>query len=249
MSDKANGQPSASPSAVDRPGLDEPETSFARLVGHQPSHEQRERLYRIRDVLGLRDDDALWSIVSALEHYDALYRLYPAQMASQMREAAEQAMDRARATVAAMAVEESAHAHRMLAETVARTSTDLARKLADKPVGVHRFSLALACVVAFGALCVRLGYNLAAHSPPFWVVQSHAVRTPLQQLLCEMLSMPAGWMAFAMLLPAAGVTAKFGWTLAVAPLGDRRDRLVGWCIVVCCALAVVGCAFALARIA
>jgi hypothetical protein len=200
-------------------------------------------------VLGLRDDDALWSIVSALEHYDALYRSYPAQLASQMRQVTEQAMDRARATVAAMAAEESAHAHRLLAEMVARTSTNLTRKLADKPIGVHRCSLALACVVAFGALCVRLGYDLAAHGPPFWVVPSHAARTPLQQLLCEVLSMPAGWMGFAMLLPAAGATAKFGWTLASAPLGDRRERLVGWCIVVCCALAVVGCVVALARIA
>jgi hypothetical protein len=225
------------------------ETAFMKLVGRRPSEEERQRLYRLRDGLALQDNDAIWSIIMALDHYDALYRLYPAQIASQMRTVTEQAMDRARATVAAMAAEESAHAHRTLADMVARTSTDLACKLADKPIGLHRFSLALACVVGFGALCVRLGYDLAAHGSPFWVVPPHAPRTPLQQLLCEMLSMPAGWMVFAMLLPAAGATAKFGWTLAIDPLRERRERLVGWCIVVCCALAAAGCAVGLARIA
>jgi hypothetical protein len=90
------------------------ETAFMKLVGRRPSEEERQRLYRLRDGLALKDNDAIWSIIMALDHYDALYRL---------------------------------------------------------------------------------------------------------------------------------------WTLARAPLGDRRERLVGWCIVVCCALAVVGCVVGLARIA
>jgi hypothetical protein len=51
------------------------EDAFAKLVGRQASETERERLYRVRDALGLRDNDAFWSIVMALEHYDWFFRL------------------------------------------------------------------------------------------------------------------------------------------------------------------------------
>ena len=57
------------------------EEAFAKVVGRQASEEERARLYRLRDALGLHDNDAFWSIVMALEHYDAFFRQYPAQLA------------------------------------------------------------------------------------------------------------------------------------------------------------------------
>ncbi len=52
-----------------RPGtLMTVEDSFAKLVGRQASEAEHSRLYRLRDALGLRDNDAFWSIVMALEH-------------------------------------------------------------------------------------------------------------------------------------------------------------------------------------
>jgi hypothetical protein len=43
------------------------EETFAKVVGRHASDEERQRLYRLRDALGLRDNDAFWSIVMALE--------------------------------------------------------------------------------------------------------------------------------------------------------------------------------------
>jgi len=43
------------------------EDTFAKVVGRHGSDEERQRLYRLRDALGLRDNDAFWSIVIALE--------------------------------------------------------------------------------------------------------------------------------------------------------------------------------------
>jgi hypothetical protein len=57
--------------------------AFAKVVGRQASEQERERLYRLREALGLRDNDAFWSIVLALEYYDAFFRQYPAQLAEE----------------------------------------------------------------------------------------------------------------------------------------------------------------------
>jgi hypothetical protein len=66
------------------------ETAFVKLVGRQPSERERDRLYRLRDALHLQDNDAFWSIVMALDHYDSFFRQYPAQLA----EVTERALER-----------------------------------------------------------------------------------------------------------------------------------------------------------
>jgi hypothetical protein len=65
------------------------EEAFAKVVDRQASEEERTRLYRLRDALGLRDNDAFWCIVMALEHYDAFFRQYSAQLAEQTAHAIE----------------------------------------------------------------------------------------------------------------------------------------------------------------
>jgi len=49
----------------------------------QASEAERARLYRLRDALGLRDNDAFWSIVMSLEHYHSFFRAYPDGLAEQ----------------------------------------------------------------------------------------------------------------------------------------------------------------------
>jgi hypothetical protein len=56
------------------------EETFAKVVGRHPSEAARRRLYRLRDALGLRDNDAFCSIVMALEYYDSFFQQYPAQL-------------------------------------------------------------------------------------------------------------------------------------------------------------------------
>ena len=101
----------------------------------------------------------------ALEHYDALFRVYPAQLS----EVTERAVENVRAACAAAALEEVAAVQRALAAKVAETSVELAHKLADKPLGIHQATPAHAAVVAFGSLCVHAGYELATTGAPSWV--------------------------------------------------------------------------------
>jgi hypothetical protein len=209
------------------------EDTFAKLVGRHASEEERTRLYRLRDALGLHDNDAFWSIVMALEHYDAFFRQYPAQLAVETA----RSIESARAAFAVAAEKEAAQVERVLSERVAETSVQIARKLAERPVGLHRMTTLLAAVVAFGALCTAAGYSLAAAPRPFSIATERS-GPGAEEVLAVVLAMPAGWMIFALLLPVAGVGAKAGWAVATDGLAERRERILGGCLVVAC---VAGC--------
>jgi hypothetical protein len=219
------------------------ETAFAKLVGRDPSEEQRERLYRIRDALGLKDNDAFWSIVMALEHYDSFFRQYPAELA----EHTANCIESARAAFAVAAQNEAAHVERLLAERVAETSVEIARKLAERPVGLHRVTMLLASVVAFGAMCVHAGFSLASADKPFWAIKANSLQGTTR-LLAVVLSVPAGWMIFALLVPVAVYGAKVGWSLARDGVADKRDKAFGWCIVAASVLGCVASAVMIARV-
>ena len=195
------------------------EEKFTKVVGRHASDEERQRLYRLRDALGLRDNDAFWSIVMALEYYDSFFRQYPAELA----EYTERCIEGARAAFAAAAEREAAQVQRTLSEKVAETSVAIARRLAERPVGLHRVTTLLAAVVAFGALCVSAGYSLTAPVKPFWVTSAETL-TPLQREAAVVRAAPAGWMMFALLLPAAAYGARVGW-LTASETTERRGPL------------------------
>jgi hypothetical protein len=219
------------------------EDAFAKVVGRAPAEHERERLYRLRDALGLQDNDAFWAIVMALEHYDSFFRRYPKELA----EEAARTIESVRAAFALAAAKEAALAQRALSEQVARTSAEIARKLAERPVGLHRVTLVLASVVAFGALCVAAGYGWASASRPFWVV-SDAELPARQRLLSIALNVPAGWMVFALLVPAAVCGARYGWKTGTDATVEARERAIGWSIVGLCVAASVACLVMLARL-
>jgi hypothetical protein len=213
------------------------EDMFAKLVGRQASEAERTRLYRLRDALGLRDNDAFWGIVMALEHYDAFFRQYPAELAEQTG----RCIENARAAFAVAAEREAARVERVLSEKVAETSVQIARKLAEEPWRPHRITALLASMVAFGALCVHAGYSLASVDRPFWVARSDGA-SGLSRSLAIVLSLPAGWMMFALLLPAAMYGAKQGWRLAGDAAAELGDKVLGWALLLVCVMGCVACA-------
>jgi hypothetical protein len=219
------------------------EDSFAKVVGRRASEEECARLYRLRDALGLQDNDAFWSIVMALEYYDSFFRAYPAQFA----EHAANTIERALAALAVAAQKEAAQVHRTLSEMVTENSVQIARGLADRPIGLHRMTLLLTAVVAFGALCVNAGYHLASTAAPFWAARSSDL-SGAPRAAGIVLAVPAGWMIFALLLPAAGHGVKAGWELARDPLSALSDKAVGWLLIALSIAGGVACAALLAKI-
>jgi hypothetical protein len=201
---------------------------FERLIGKKSDEEVR-RLYEVKDALGLADNDALWLVLVALEHYDALYRTYPAQIAEEARRTL---ADVQRGFAEAAAVE-SKRAHRKLAEAVAAAGVKIASKRTDV-ARLHGFAAASASMVAFGALCLSMGYALGSGRVPSWTQGTGARR-----LITAALGAPAGWMLLLLLLPLAAYSARLGWAGAHAAGATPREVLVGWVRVV---LAISGAA-------
>jgi hypothetical protein len=52
-------------------------SAFEKLLGRESKPAEREQLYRVKEALGLRDNDALWLVLFALQYYDSLYRQFP----------------------------------------------------------------------------------------------------------------------------------------------------------------------------
>ena len=201
------------------------EEAFAKLLGRHPSEKERERLYRVRDALGIQENDAFWYIVMTLEHYDSLYDGYPAKMA----QAAEDAIARARGAFEAAAVAESVAVRRLLAEEVRRVAAKSGEELSGF-VGV--VGAVLAAVVVFGAICVSAGFALGSGRGLWAAGPASGVGW---RLVAWVLSAPAGWMAFALLLPGLvhvgrrGCVSSEALTKNVHPQGRRsrataRDR-------------------------
>jgi len=113
-----------------------------------------------------------------------------------------------------------------------------------RPAGV---TTVLAAVVAFGALCTAAGYSLGVAPRPFSVATERS-RPGAEQVLAAVLAMPAGWMIFALLVPVAGVGAKAGWAVATDGLAERRERILGGCLVAACVAGSVASAVVLAKV-
>jgi hypothetical protein len=212
------------------------EESFAKALGRPPSEAERERLYRLRDALDLQDNDALWTVVMALEHYDALYRVYPTRLAEETAQAIESARSAFQAAAAAEAIKVQAS----LAAQVAKASVELARKMARKPVGLPWLAGGVASVVLFGGICVAAGAALQV-GRPFWLQPRGELHGGLLRVLGAVLAAPAGWMVFLGLVPAAWHGGRLGWQMALSEGSRPTERVLGWMLVTGSALGALGC--------
>lgn len=219
------------------------ERAFAKVLGREPTEAELARLYRMRDAFGLRENDAFWLILIALESYDSLYREYPKILSERMG----RILVEAQATLAKTATLEAAKAERVLSEQVARTSVAIAKKLAERPVGLHRITAILAAIVAFGTICTMSGYMLAGGERPFWVEQSHVLSWQTR-VVATLVSMPAGWMVFVLMLPGAVQMGRNGWKLSQDADASRPLRIYGWGLLVAAPLGFTACLIALVRL-
>jgi len=121
--------------------------SFAKLLGRQPTDAERQSLYRVRDALGLKNNDALWLVLMALQHYQGQYEQFPKLIA----EAAKNTLMDFKATADATVKASAEAAKADLAQAVASAAQEVAHNTSGKQM----FQWAAASiVVAF--LCVGL---------------------------------------------------------------------------------------------
>jgi len=102
--------------------------SFAKLLGRQPSDDEKQKLYRVKDALHLDNDDALWLVLIALQHYQTLYEQIPGAIDKVAVDILRGFRITAEATAKAANESAKADLSKAVAEVAHQVATDTARK-------------------------------------------------------------------------------------------------------------------------
>lgn len=131
--------------------------SFGRLLGRQPSDRERQQLYRIRDELGIKNNDALWMVLIALQYHQTMFDRHPELI---KKFVAETLLDIRQTADKAMAAS-AAEAKAALADAVAATANDVARMTTLRMTATQIGLVAIACCAIVGS------YTLLLHGKAF----------------------------------------------------------------------------------
>ncbi|WP_415750492.1 hypothetical protein [Burkholderia sp. BCC1993] len=123
---------------------------FQEVAGEVPDETSLARMRRVSSVLNLQDNDALWSIIAALEYYARLYEAMP----ERIRWASEGSLEAARREVGG-ATDALLQQHRDALERC-KATIKLAEDLIQEHEARYRETLANLNETAMTALSVRL---------------------------------------------------------------------------------------------
>ncbi len=133
--------------------------SFAKLLGRQPTDTERQQLYRVRDALGLKNNDALWLVLMALQHHQTQFDEVPERIEG----AVNSILNNARKTAEAEILKTSSKIHGELVTSVAETAKQVARATSGK--SMSQWVIGAVCASLF-VLCLALvaGYQIGSSS-------------------------------------------------------------------------------------
>lgn len=161
---------------------------LGKACGRELSEAEAARLREIGNSLNLREDDALWPLLAAMEYQRVYYEALPDKIAGASRAI----MD----GMAAAAEKETATAQARLTDSVVEEARNLASKIQYGKL-VPMWLLALICLLAYGSLMLWAGFR---------------IDTGRDLPLAAVLHMPVGWLISGLCLAAGvfcgGVAAK-----------------------------------------
>lgn len=169
---------------------------LGKVCGRKLSEAETARLREVGNSLNLREDDALWPLLAAMEYQRVYYEALPKKIADASREI----MD----GMAAAAEKETAAAQARLTDSVVQEAQNLASKIQYArlvPMGL----LALICLLAYGSLMLWAGFR---------------IDTGRNIPLAAVLHMPSGWLISGLCL-AAGM---FCWVVAAKEFAEEETR-------------------------
>lgn len=178
---------------------------LGKACGRELSEAEAARLREAGSRLNLREDDALWPLLAAMEYQRIYYEALPEKIA----EASRTIMD----GMAAAAEKETAAAQARLTKSVVKEAEYLASKIQYGKL-VPLWLLALICLLAYGSLMLWAGFR---------------IDTGRNMPLVAVLHMPSGWLISGLCLAAGvfcgGVAA---WEFAEAETGWWRKGITAF---------------------
>ena len=181
--------------------MPKPEQAFSILYNRAPTDADKLRLMRVKDALGLRDNDDLWAVFIALGHFQALYEDIPNQIVEKTNEICGTISTAAeKATIA------------RLSESVVNQVNAIAGKRAIRDVAV-------AIIIA---VCVSVGACVAIAGTAFWIYQQRVaekeaeIRADAQRVIASRVGEDAALISA--IRTASGITGSIPY--------DYGERLV-----------------------
>ena len=153
---------------------------LGKACGRELSEAEAARLREVGNKLNLRDDDARWPLLAAMEYQRIYYEALPEKIAGASRTI----MD----GMAAAAEKETAAAQARLTDSVVEEARNLASKIQFGKL-VPMWLFALICLLAYGSLMLWAGFR---------------IDTGRDVPLAAVLHMPSGWLISGLCL-ATGV--------------------------------------------
>ena len=153
---------------------------LGKACGRELSEAEAARLREAGSRLNLREDDALWPLLAAMEYQRIYYEALPEKIAGASRAI----MD----GMAAAAEKETAAAQARLTDSVVKEAQNLASKIQYGKL-VPMWLLALICLLAYGSLMLWAGFR---------------IDTGRNMPLAAVLHMPSGWLISGLCLITGG---------------------------------------------
>ena len=201
------------------------ENSWTRLIGQQPTDEDKQELYRVRDATHLKTTDAVWEMLIAFQYYKKLYEQFPARIA----EAAREVTQRVRAAAEAEAKAAQAATKRALFEAVREAAVKSARYTAGASLAKW-ISVAVTGVVILGSAAFfqgqakgrAVGENLAKRECAALVAASSWANTPDGQLAFSLAKV--GGLGDVGRCSGRGMVPRDGWCTVPSERGKPLAR-------------------------
>ena len=167
---------------------------LGKACGRELSEAEAARLREVGNKLNLRDDDALWPLLAAMEYQRIYYEALPEKIAGASRTI----MD----GMAAAAEKETAAAQARLTDSVVEEARNLASKIQFGKL-VPMWLFALICLLAYGSLMLWAGFR---------------IDTGRDVPLAAVLHMPSGWLISGLCL----ATGAFCGTLSAMSFAEAE---------------------------
>ena len=172
---------------------------LAKACGRELSEAEAARLREAGSRLNLREDDALWPLLAALEYQRIYYEALPKKIVA----ASKTIMD----GMAAAAERETAAAQARLTDSVVKEARYLASKIQYAKL-VPMCLFALICLLAYGSLMLWAGFR---------------IDTGRDIPLALLLHMPSGWLISGLCLTASLFEIVMGISLIL-----DEEKKSGW---------------------
>lgn len=201
------------------------ESSFSKLLGRAPNDEERQNLLRVKEALGIKNNDALWLILMALEHYDTRYNKLPREIEESILRVLDSSKE-----VANASMEASAHA---VQEQLAEAVNQAAQQVAINVSGRRTIQWITACLVITTVVVGLLSWGMFESGRRGGLGEGYA-RMRDAKAAASWANTPQGRAAFRLAqvgsIDALANCSYPGWQVrdGICHPGQTKDGIYGW---------------------